>query len=62
MNIIDKYITEEVNIKDKLIEFFKNNPSPSDDEIHDFAEKEGINPHNFEEHIYKLLGSLVKKL
>jgi len=62
MNIIDKYITEEKSIKDKLIKFFKNNSNPSDNDIHDFAEKEGIDPHDFEEHIYKLLGSLVKKL
>lgn len=61
MNLI-KYLNEEKDLKDKIIEFFKSNSKPSDDDIHEFAEKEGINPHRFEEQIYALLGSFIKKL
>ena len=59
---LKKYINEESEIRSKLIDFFKKNPNPADDEIHAFAEKEKIDPHDFEEQIYKLLGSLVKNL
>ena len=45
----------------KLMEFFKNNPNATDDAIHDFAEKERINPHQFEEVIYSLLGAILGK-
>ncbi len=59
---IYKYLNEEKDIEKKIIQFFKSNSNPSDDDIHSFAEKEGIDPHEFEEYIYKLLGSLVRKL
>jgi len=35
------------------------NEKPSDDEIHKFAESEGIDPHKFEGHIYMILGDIL---
>jgi hypothetical protein len=58
--ILENYLQEISNknlIQKKIIEFFKNNPKPSDDQIHEFAESENINKHKFEEIIYELLGS-----
>lgn len=46
-------------LESKLIEFFKKNKSPSDVEVHDFAERLKTNPHKFEEGIYKLLGKVL---
>jgi len=48
------------DIKAKIKEFFKKNPNPSDDAVHDFAEDMGIDPHKFEEHIYAILTQYVK--
>ena len=45
------------SIQKKIIEFFKNNSKPSDDQIHAFSERMKINPHKFEEIIYEILGS-----
>ncbi len=62
---INKYLqvlNEQENssgIYKSIIAFFRNNPSPSDDEIHSFAEEEGIDPHKFEEYIYMILGSFL---
>jgi hypothetical protein len=60
-----KLIKEEVekdaptkdDIKRSIASFFKDNPKPSDKEVHYFAEKNGIDEHYFEEIIYELLGS-----
>ena len=57
MNFTNYLIEKEDNTELKIIEFFKNNLTPKDDEIHSFAENEGIDTHKFEEIIYKLLGS-----
>jgi len=46
-------------VHDKIIDFFMKNKKPADDEIHAFAEKEGINPHKFEGHIYMILGDIL---
>lgn len=56
---IDRFLSEAADpeLRTTLMAFFKENPEPSDDDVHDFAEKEGINPHDFEEHIYAILGS-----
>ena len=48
---------EKRNLKIKIMEFFKNNPKPSDDEIHAFAENEGLDEHSFEEVIYDIMGT-----
>jgi hypothetical protein len=49
------------DIKAKIKKFFKENPNPSDDAVHDFAEDMGIDPHKFEEHIYAILTQYVKE-
>ena len=57
-----QYLKED---KEKIIsrikEFFKKNPKPSDDEIHDLADEMGINAHKFEEYIYTIMGSMMKE-
>lgn len=65
MKIEDKmgqYLTEDKGseeIQKKIMEFLSNEPSPSDDMIHAFAEKEGIDTHQFEAYIYDILGSIL---
>ena len=44
-------------IKQQLIEFFKNNPTATDDDVHNFAATSKINTHQLEEVVYELLGS-----
>jgi hypothetical protein len=50
---------EEIHME--IEKFLKKNPKPKDKEIHDLADKLGINPHKFEEHVYMILGDLLKK-
>ena len=60
--ILENYLQELDNnnsTQEKIINFFKKNPKPTDDEVHSFAESEGINKHKFEEIIYELLGSFL---
>jgi hypothetical protein len=45
----------------EIIEFLKKNPKPKDKEIHALAKKLGVDPHKFEEHVYMILGDLLKK-
>jgi len=47
------------SIKDKIVNFFVKNPYPDDDQVHKFAEKEGINPHRLESYIYSLLSDFI---
>lgn len=47
-------------IHSKIKDFFKKNPKPSDKEVHEFAESLGVDEHKFEEHIYMILGSMLK--
>jgi hypothetical protein len=59
---IDRFLSEAADpeLRMKLMTFFKENPEPSDEGeggVHAFAEKEDINPHDFEENIYAILGS-----
>jgi hypothetical protein len=49
------------DIHAEIIKWFIENPNPKDDAVHAFAEKLGINPHKFEEHIYMILSDLLKK-
>lgn len=62
-NKIDKYLKEEDTksdpMEEKILAFFKENPNPPDEKIHAFAEKEGMDPDKFEEHVYKILGSII---
>lgn len=58
-----KFITEGSEKDDKIytaiMDFFADNPSPPDDDIHDLAEKLGIDAHKFEAYIYSILGSIL---
>ena len=60
------YLNEEEQmdmkvIHNKIMDFFKKNPNPPDDKVHDLAESLGIDPDEFEEHIYMILTDLLKK-
>jgi hypothetical protein len=46
-------------IYDEIMEFFADNPKPSDDEVHELAEKLGLDAHKFETYIYAILGSIL---
>lgn len=62
MDKIDKYLNESKNNDDiytKIMDFFADNPSPKDDAVHALAEKLGIEPDDFETHIYFILGSIL---
>ena len=45
----------------EITDFLKKNPKPKDTEIHALAKKLGVDPHKFEEHVYMILGELLKK-
>lgn len=45
----------------EIEQFLKKNPKPKDKEIHALADKLGVDPHKFEEHVYMILGDLLKK-
>lgn len=50
---------KEKELKLKLFDFFSKNPSPPDEEVHDFAESIGMKPDVLESHIYKIIGSFL---
>lgn len=43
------------DLEDQLIDFFAKNPKPSDEQVHNLADDLGLNPHDLETKIYKLL-------
>jgi len=43
----------------KIIEWFIKNPYPKDDAVHAFAEKLGVDSHEFEGHIYMILSNIL---
>jgi hypothetical protein len=49
------------NVEDKVLQFFKDNPNPNDDQVHELAESLGISPHDLETVIYGLLSRYMKK-
>ena len=57
----DKLLKSKDSMKEKLISFFKKNPNPSDDKVHEFAEQNGIEPDDLEEIIYSMLTSRLKR-
>ena len=46
-------------IYNEIMDFFADNPKPSDDDVHDLAEKLGLDAHKFETYIYAILGSIL---
>lgn len=51
---------DNMDIKIKIIDFFKKNPNPTDDQVHAFAEEENINPHELETSIYSILTKMLQ--
>jgi|GEM_PF-1484668 len=46
-------------LHDKIIQFFKENPSPPDKQVHEFAGSIDMEPNDLEAHIYMILGSFL---
>lgn len=59
----EKILLEQENkmdkIHNKIIDFFIQEKTPNDKQVHDFAEKEGIPPDEMEGHIYMILGDIL---
>lgn len=45
-----------------IVKYLVENPSPSDEEIHQWAEDNGYEPEEVEEFIYELLSSILRKM
>lgn len=62
MRTFKDYMIEGSDSKDKIyteiMDFFADNPSPPDEDIHALADKLGIDTHKFEAYIYAILGSI----
>jgi len=58
---LKNFLTEEKEnkVQDEIIKFFMSNPKPEDKQVHALANKLGIDEHEFEDHIYSLLGSIL---
>ena len=48
-----------MELHDKIIRWFIANPKPDDSQVHAFAESMGIDPDEFEGHIYMILSDLI---
>ena len=59
LNWLEQLGVDNGSLQERVIEFFRENPNPTDNEIHEFAGNLGINKHKFEEVIYKLLGDIL---
>jgi len=54
------YLKESAkNISEDVFNFLKENPNPSDAQVHTFAEKNNYDVHNLEKEIYKLASKFV---
>jgi hypothetical protein len=53
-------VTEQEDIHEKIVDFFKTNPNPGDDDVHDFAETLRMDKEDFENHIYMVLTEYIK--
>lgn len=47
-------------LRKKIVDWFRENPNPSDDTVHELAESLNVNPHDFETIIYSLLTDFVR--
>lgn len=50
---------KDEKIYSAIMDFFADNPNPPDEDIHELAEKLGIDSHKFEAYIYSILGSIL---
>jgi vacuolar-type H+-ATPase catalytic subunit A/Vma1 len=51
----------EMSIHDKIKDWFRKNPNPNDDQVHDLAKEWGISEEELERHIYMILSNLLQK-
>jgi hypothetical protein len=49
------------DIHAEIVRFLKENPNPSDEKVHKFAEEMGMPHEELERHIYMMLSSAIKK-
>jgi len=50
---------KDSKIYSEIMDFFADNPSPPDKDVHALANKLGIDEHKFEGYIYSILGSIL---
>lgn len=50
---------KDAKIYNAIMDFFADNPSPPDEDVHALANKLGIDEHKFEGYIYSILGSIL---
>ena len=43
----------------KIIKFFKENPYPSDDQLHEFADANDMEPDNLEQEVYAIISTFL---
>ena len=48
-----------MELKEKILQFLRDNPSPEDEAVHAFAESLGIEPHELEDEIYDILSGFI---
>ena len=49
------------DLQNTIIKWFTENPNPTDDKVHAFANTLGIDEHKFEQHIYAILGDILSE-
>lgn len=64
MSSFNKYFYNKINESKEdvfaaIINFFRENPKPEDKKVHELANKLNIDEHEFEDHIYELLGGFI---
>lgn len=54
-------ISESKDLKALAKKFIKDNPYPKDSDLHNFCDKQGISPHDFETAVYATLSDYIKQ-
>lgn len=50
-----KILAEKTKLRPELLRFFRKNPNPTDQQMHDLAADLGVDPHELETEVYRLL-------
>lgn len=53
-------VNKDGKLREEIVKFFKENPYPSDSQVHALAKRLGVNKHKFEEVIYGMLTELLQ--
>lgn len=61
LKIASEFVAQSADIKKKIEDFLKDNPTPEDKEIHELAHSLGIDEKEFEEIIYGMLSKRLRK-